>query len=403
MLAPDAADSAAIRRTSDNGQGSLRLLAFPHARNPRLLLPAEHARAAATAVRRSSEGGSPWQTWAAQIAAFGVSAGLLADFPANLLTLRFGNDTAEDVPLLRHLSQVVGEELTVAVRTGRGRPNGKPVLLLLSPDGRVLGFAKVGGNVLTRGLVRNEARVLAGFDDDERERLSFDVPRILHHGPWHDLELLVVTAIKGGRGSPRDPARHAMREIAGRCGLDLLPLGASGFWEQTQARLARLQAQDASVGALVTAERVVSERLGDERLLFGGWHGDWTPWNMSANGERLSVWDWERSGPSAPVGLDLAHHLMMVANHRRRLDSRSIRRLGQRAEPVIGDLGQATRHASLLILLALLEMALRFEEARAVGIAITNRYTPLLTSAITFIGEPFSHGGSDRPTPHHAG
>lgn len=382
-----------IRRASPASAGALRLVALPHAGNPRLLLPADHSRAAASAVRRYGEGASVGQTWAVQAAALAVSTGVLGRQPLARLALTIGDAQAADVPLLTHLSEIVGEPVTVAVRTRPHRPNGKPVLLLLAPDGRMLGYTKIGGNLLTRGLVRNEARALTEFSENERERLSFDVPGVLHHGSWHDLELLVVTAVKSGRLSRRDPARRAMREIADRSGLNSMPLAESPFWIRTQERLAALPADDALVAAVTAATRAVTDRLGEERLLFGGCHGDWTPFNMSAADGRLSVWDWERSSSSAPVGLDLAHHLVMVANHRRRLDGHTVRRLGKRAEPVIADLGQASRQGPLLILLELLEMAVRFEEARAAGIAITNRYTSLLATALTFIDGDRRSGG----------
>ncbi len=402
VLAP-AAGSAVIRRRAPSSEGSLRLVCFPYAGNPRLLLPADSPRAAATAVRLSGEGSWVWKARVAQLAALGVSAGLLSRPPVNALTLAIGNGGADDVPLLTYLSEIVGEEVTVSVRIRPHRPNSKPVLLLIAVDGRVLGYAKVGGNSLTRTLVRNESSVLNGFGDEERERLSFDVPRVLHHGSWHDLELLVVTALRGGRGSPRDPERRAMREIAARSQLDYIPLEASRVWTQMWARLAGMPSEDASVAAVVAAGRALSDRIGDERLLFGGWHGDWTPWNMSSAGERLSVWDWERSSASAPIGLDVAHHLLMVANHRRRLDGWTIRRLGRKVEPIISDLGQASRHAPLLIFLALLEMAVRFEEARAAGMSVTNRFAPLLGAALTFVDETgYFRGRGAAGTSHHA-
>ncbi len=394
--------SAPVQRGPHSGQGALRLVCFPSAGNPRLLLPADHPRAAATAVRRSGEGSWAWKSKMTQIAARGVSAGLLRQPPVNPLTLAIGADADGKVSLLTYLSEILGEDVTIAARIRPHRPNSKPVLLLVSPDGRALGYAKVGGNSLTNALVRNEARVLAGFTDEERQRLSFDVPRVVHSGPWHDFELIVVTAIQGGRGSPRDPARRAMREIAARSPQQYIPLQESSFWAQTQARLAAIPAEDAFATAVMAAGRAMCNRLGDERLVFGGWHGDWTPWNMSCAGARLSVWDWERSSGSAPIGLDVAHHGIMVANHRRRLSAKMIGLLGGKVERVISDLGQASRHAPLLIFLALFEMAVRFEEARAAGMVFTNRYAPLLGSALTFIDETPGRTGPDAPgdSPH---
>jgi hypothetical protein len=40
---------------------------------------------------------------------------------------------------------------------------------------------------------------------------------------------------------------------------------------------------------------------------YGCWHGDWAPWNMSEENDRLSVWDWERFEWPVPRGFDELH------------------------------------------------------------------------------------------------
>jgi hypothetical protein len=50
------------------------------------------------------------------------------------------------------------------------------------------------------------------------------------------------------------------------------------------------------------------ERAGHVALRLGSWHGDWTPWNMAADGSRLLLWDWEHFEVGVPAGFDAVHH-----------------------------------------------------------------------------------------------
>ena len=63
------------------------------------------------------------------------------------------------------LPRVLGvPRVEVAVSIGRQlRPNLKPVLQIMAPEGDVLAYAKLGWNPLTRSLVENEAAVLRAW------------------------------------------------------------------------------------------------------------------------------------------------------------------------------------------------------------------------------------------------
>jgi len=39
-------------------------------------------------------------------------------------------------------------------------------------------------------------------------------------------------------------------------------------------------------------------------------HGDFTPWNMYANNEKIAIYDWELSSPLMPIGFDAFHFIM---------------------------------------------------------------------------------------------
>ena len=65
----------------------------------------------------------------------------------------------------------------------------------------------------------------------------------------------------------------------------------------------------------VVARRIdaVMERMVGKRVMYGAYHGDFTPWNMFVEGGELFVFDWEYAGMSYPMGLDRYHFWMQTA------------------------------------------------------------------------------------------
>ena len=65
----------------------------------------------------------------------------------------------------------------------------------------------------------------------------------------------------------------------------------------------------------VVARRIdaVMERMAGKRVMYGAYHGDFTPWNMFVEGGELFVFDWEYAGWTYPMGLDRYHFWMQTA------------------------------------------------------------------------------------------
>ena len=65
----------------------------------------------------------------------------------------------------------------------------------------------------------------------------------------------------------------------------------------------------------VVARRIdaVMERMVGKRVMYGAYHGDFTPWNMFVEGGELFVFDWEYAGWTYPMGLDRYHFWMQTA------------------------------------------------------------------------------------------
>ena len=85
---------------------------------------------------------------------------------------------------------------------------------------------------------------------------------------------------------------QALRDLRGH--VDWLPVGVDGD---------------------VVAQRIdaVMERMVGKRVMYGAYHGDFTPWNMFVEGGVLFVFDWEYAGRTYPMGLDRYHFWMQSA------------------------------------------------------------------------------------------
>jgi hypothetical protein len=90
---------------------------------------------------------------------------------------------------------------------------------------------------------------------------------------------------------------------------------------------------------------------------------------MAEVGGRLVVWDWERAATGSPVGMDAVHYCLLVALNARGLErDKAVADTIERAPHVLGQLEAAASDARLVVALELLEMSVRFAEARAAGV-----------------------------------
>src|SRR5699024_3402606 len=161
-------------------------------------------------------------------------------------------------------------------------------LLLLTPGGRAIGYAKVAINSLTSRLVRAEAKALRHLDSTRLRNVT--VPRLLHEGEWTGHPLLVQEALPVGDQTDR-PTRHQLlrcvAQIVGLVTVRTRWLSESPYRRSLEERIALL-------GARPEAQplREALHRLPDVRVSFGAWHGDLTRWNVASTSRRAFVWDW---------------------------------------------------------------------------------------------------------------
>jgi hypothetical protein len=355
-----------------------RFAVLPNPTRPRLLLPLGSGGAASRALHHHTSHRRLVRV-AKPLMAGGLRTGLARRLVRNQLSVSIAEDTPAEalsrLLLKEHLREVMGREIETAIKFIPRAPHRKPTMQILSPAGEVLAYVKVGWNQLTRDLVRNEAHTLEILERGQPH--TFQVPRVLHAGRWDRLELLMLAPLGPQRRRQsllRKPPIEATSELGSLRGTARGPLAASEYWagiKERTARAARALDSGSSLGVLVEQ---VGRRYGATELSHGFSHGDWVPWNMRQMGERLYVWDWERSGPLAPLGLDCLHFEFQVALFINKLAPvTAAKRVLGRPAFSLDALGVPESLRQLLLCLHLVEMALRFDEARATGVGVVDR------------------------------
>ncbi|GAA4485888.1 hypothetical protein GCM10023191_011150 [Actinoallomurus oryzae] len=327
---------------SGGGTPALREFAFlPSAERPRLLLPAGLPAAAASALRRYSHDLGAPQRVVRALTATGVRAGLADRTLRHRLHVTGAGESIED-----RLSELLSRRVVVSVGLGSARANRKPILHAITPDGEPVAFVKVGDTATARELVAAEAAALARLA--ERSFSGLRVPRVLHHGDWRGLRLLVLSPLPTGAVSFRSRRRApvaAMRELTGAT--RRVPLASTAFWR----RFGDLPLEDTRQRErLAEVVERIGAAYGADELEFGAWHGDWAPWNMAWHRGRVQLWDWERYDPDVPAGLDYAHYRLQTGG-------------GYDTWPdpeLLAPYGMRGRAAAITVELYLLELARRY-------------------------------------------
>jgi hypothetical protein len=292
-----------------------------------------------------------------------------------------GQASLEELLIGAYLRRALdASDLVMGVGVRAPHPNRKPTLQLFGAGGEALGYVKVGWSELTRALVRNEAEALRACQAHPPPGL--EIPGLLLAGRWSHLELAVTSPLPVGVRRHRRPLRpppvRVSQAIAAMDGTRTLPLASSPWWQRVRAQVAA--AGDGQVAATLkgAADRIERSQS-DRRLVFGRWHGDWTPWNLAWERGRLLAWDWEHSGTDAPLGFDLLHWQFQVAFVQQgRSAAEAAARCAELALPSLLDIGIDPATARVLPCLYFLELYLRAHRMRAAGAGWNARFHPAM-------------------------
>jgi len=285
-----------------------------------------------------------------------ATSGLLARVPAARLRV---SGPADSPCIEDPLRAVLGREsLHLTMPVGPPRANRKPVLQVTDDSGRVLAYAKVGHNELTRELVRREAEALRRLQAIPLTQVR--TPRVVELVDWRELSVLVLepldVEVRRVRGrTARQRLLAVVDEIARVDGVTNLR------WDQSPLR-AKLIREAARCGALAAPlVHALDELAQDVAVATGAWHGDLNPGNVALTDDRCPVWDWERFGQQVPLGFDLLHHdLHRDITVRGEDPRRAAQGLVTAAPDLLSPLGVAPEAADLVARAYLVTLAQRY-------------------------------------------
>jgi len=345
-----------MRRRVRRDRGT-QYLPVPSAHNPRVILPAYNRSAATRGITSFAQGHSLRERARTLLLTGAFATGMAPLLLRDRLYVGAG-------PGIEHaLTAALDRELSIAIHVGPPRANRKPVLLLLTPGGRTIGYAKVAVNDLTSRLVRAETLALRHLAASSLRDVT--VPRLLHEGEWNGHPLLVQEALPVGDQTDRPTRRQLLRcvtQIVGVTRVRERRLSDSPYRSSLEERIVALGARPEAAPL-----RAALRRLPDVRVPFGAWHGDLTRWNIASTARRAFVWDWERLCLDAPAGFDALHYdlneCVQAGVHpgvHRWLDSGS--RLLR--DPLVSETGLRPHTVSTVMALYLIDLATRYLQDR---------------------------------------
>ena len=214
-------------------------------------------------------------------------------------------------PLERQLAAGLGtaDELRLSLSAGAPEParNRKASAALLRLDGSVVGFAKLSGSPLARGLIQREAAVLTELA--RWPAVADGVPKLLAAGEADGRYYLVQSPMAGRPAPARMTASHRTF-LADLQDGHPRPAADTEFVRSLLPRLHRLGDDRADLVPL--AERVVAS-LDRCRVRQTVVHGDFAPWNLRCQpAGRLAAFDWEYGRTDGLPAADAAHHELQV-------------------------------------------------------------------------------------------
>ncbi len=209
--------------------------------------------------------------------------------------------------------QLYGRALHKVIQIGTAGPHQTASVLLVSERGEGVTLARIAMVPSADNQLVVEAKWLRELE--AAPELENQIPRLLAEGNAPNGRRYLVTnpaPANCGTGA-FTPAHAAFLGALGRVGWDVTNFEASPCFKYLESTLGTLDPY------LTSAMRATLHAgLRDCRAHLDGWsgpfvvaHGDFAPWNIRVNGERLFVFDWEYARAGANPLADTFNYLLI--------------------------------------------------------------------------------------------
>lgn len=197
--------------------------------------------------------------------------------------------------------------------------------LQLSRDGRILGYLKLCNHPGVFQLFDHEQQILTEL----QQKNVTGIPRCLGCGALEDgLWYFAQSTEKTGQSRVLHDwtplHTEFIRQLAEKSAITM-PFEGTAFCEalsQLQMHLHWLPEQGRQM--VTQALNEVMDFYRGKEVTFSAYHGDFTPWNMFVEQNKLFVFDWEYAQQSYPPGLDYYHYMTQSAIFERHADTEAI-------------------------------------------------------------------------------
>ena len=206
------------------------------------------------------------------------------------------------------------QEIEFAVFEGTPSVHQK-ITMQLSCGNRILGYCKASGSNDIKTLFEKESEMLNRLHKSG----VAGIPNALYCGTLGCGTHIFVQSTEKQASSKVIHEWSALQEAflaqLHEKTKETVPFEESGYYTTLTALEEHLEWLPQNIDRSIVAKAInaVKERLCGTVVEYGTCHGDFTPWNMFANGKELFVFDFEYASMGYPAGLDRYHFFTQTA------------------------------------------------------------------------------------------
>jgi len=202
-------------------------------------------------------------------------------------------------------------DLIIAISTGTPSTYRKATAMVMTPSAEVMGYAKIGDTLFAQNRIKNEQYILQRLGQDiHGGQPLIQWPKCLYAGEIGDSYVLVVSPPpfcgKPGKSQLETDSIKAIDKMVAQTKQKHITAN-SKFCRKLQENVDSYPLPYRHL--LIHAMDHLLHLAGQKEIMFGLSHGDFAPWNMIWNGNRVFLFDWESAIPEAPAGIDAIHFL----------------------------------------------------------------------------------------------
>lgn len=217
------------------------------------------------------------------------------------------------------------QEIEFAIFEGTPSVHQK-ITMQLSRGNRILGYCKLSTNNEIKALFEKETAILEWLAG----KGITNIPKALHCSTLNNgMHIFVQSTEKQASSKVIHEWSSLQEEFLAQLHEKtkaLLPFEESDYHTTLSALEEHLDWLPTNIDhtMVVKAINAVKERLRGTMVEYSACHGDFTPWNMFANGNVLFVFDFEYTAMSYPKGLDRYHFFTQTAIFERHWNANDI-------------------------------------------------------------------------------